>query len=136
MYVALSITKSLKRVSYTKKQYKGIILCEGFELAKEEAPRSSMNEGIAYLHKLTEDGRICGARKKECSRVSCSWAAAVYLCNDTDEDQNNVECKAIAESVERLFDECNIRHYPNRNRVLGYQKGPGKLSVHVGRNEC
>ena len=111
--------------------------CEGFDLAKKEHKYSLFDEGIGYLKDLTDNEKICGSHKKGCSRVSCSWGAAIYLCNDSEEDQNEVECAAIARSVERLRDGCNNGlPMKKKKKVLGWQAGPNSLSVHVGENDC
>ena len=106
-------------------------------MADQGARWYNLNEGIDYLADLDGSGGICGAKKGECSRVSCSYNAAVWLCNDSETDQDNVRCGAISETVVRLREKChNGRRKMRKRRVLGYQEGSDGLSVRVGRDSC
>lgn len=47
----------------------------------KQAGGGPIDEGIFHLNNV---GGTCGVDAKSCSRISCSWGAAIFLCNDND----------------------------------------------------
>lgn len=45
----------------------------------DKAQKQYIQDGIKYLNKVKGS---CGAPVNKCVRVSCSWIAGIYLCND------------------------------------------------------
>ncbi|KAL4809293.1 hypothetical protein BDV18DRAFT_78264 [Aspergillus unguis] len=66
---------------------------------------SAINDGIDYLRGV--GGRpLAGPGPGFCARVSCSYDAAIYWCNDAPEDKRLESFGSIADGTQKIVDEC------------------------------
>ena len=63
-----------------------------------------IDEGIKYLHGISGDCKV-DAGPRVCSRVSCSYSAAIWLCNDTKEDLW-IPCSKVGDYAQDIRDKC------------------------------
>ncbi|KAK6538573.1 hypothetical protein TWF694_010152 [Orbilia ellipsospora] len=73
----------------------------------DPAPEQELErEVIPYLQNLGTGN--CGAYAYTCSRVSCAWGAAVFLCNQTGAEIH-VSCERIGDAAQHIVDWCDTR---------------------------
>ncbi|KAG6244468.1 hypothetical protein E4U24_005104 [Claviceps purpurea] len=71
----------------------------------KKAMLSSVQEGLDYLSKLKAKPKI-GPGPGKCSRVSCSYAAAIWWCNDKSTDLELDSFWEIFSSATSIIDQC------------------------------
>ncbi|KUJ23864.1 uncharacterized protein LY89DRAFT_726918 [Mollisia scopiformis] len=74
------------------------------------AETAPINTGIRYLNQVQA---LCGVGANSCVRVSCSYRAAIYLCNDNDYGITPT-CPYIASYAQDIINSCNY-HRPGGN---------------------
>ena len=89
-------------------------------------------EGQKYLR----SGITMGAEAGKCSRVSCSNNAAVWLCNNSGEDINDLDASIAADYVDHVFDQCQESGLYCYNCGTGRQHNTDGWNIEVGRNQC
>ena len=95
-----------------------------------------VGEGQEYLRKLTKEDKVCRAPKNDCSRVSCSNNAGIWLCSDKDKD-SEIKCSTLADWVTDIFDKCKWSAQWNVDSAQGTkQSQDGYFHVEVGENSC
>ncbi|KAK6355789.1 hypothetical protein TWF718_000171 [Orbilia javanica] len=62
-----------------------------------------LGDGVSHLRRL--GNQLCGTPANSCSRVSCSWYSAIYLCSDRN-DPVGVPCNRIADAAESIANVC------------------------------
>ncbi|KAH7316949.1 hypothetical protein B0I35DRAFT_451748 [Stachybotrys elegans] len=76
-------------------------ICYNFPMAST----GRIQEGINYLHGLT--GRPwLGPGPRNCQRVSCSWRAAIWWCNDNNYRVEHTDWHGIANAAQVIVNEC------------------------------
>ncbi|KAF4613423.1 hypothetical protein G7Y89_g15464 [Cudoniella acicularis] len=66
------------------------------------ADNGAITDGIAYLKEVDA---YCNCGPTSCVRISCSDSAAIFLCNDTDEEIWN-GCNYMATFAQDIMDDC------------------------------
>lgn len=95
--------------------------------------REDFVEGQNYLKGL---GAVCGAEARKCARVSCSNNAAVWLCNNTDEEISGLECGIMSDYVDHIFDKCQEDGMYAVDYAVGIQRNTDGWFVQAGMNVC
>ncbi|KAH7356678.1 hypothetical protein BKA65DRAFT_548066 [Rhexocercosporidium sp. MPI-PUGE-AT-0058] len=62
----------------------------------------AIDDGIAFLQ---NSGFMCNVGPHSCGRVSCSWAGAIYICNNGD-NEIRPSCDTVGTYVRALVDKC------------------------------
>ncbi|KAK4195762.1 hypothetical protein QBC40DRAFT_310454 [Triangularia verruculosa] len=88
--------------------------------------------GVTYLWKLTGTAKN-GPGPGNCGRVSCSWGAAIYWCNDDDEEKE-LQWKWIGDGANYLLDGRCLSE--QGRRVKGQTFYKNKWNVIVRRDDC
>ncbi|KAK0119329.1 hypothetical protein ONS95_008171 [Cadophora gregata] len=81
------------------------------------ANQGAIREGIAYLRR---GSMACWINPHSCSRISCSWDSAIYLCNN-----NNYRfghpCFQIADYAQAILDKCQYKKNLWADKEVGGQ---------------
>ncbi|KAK6527492.1 hypothetical protein TWF694_004478 [Orbilia ellipsospora] len=85
-------------------------------------------EVIPYLQGLGTGN--CGAYAHSCSRVSCAWDSAVFLCNNNPVEIH-VSCERIGDAAQHIVSRCVIL-----DGVCGYWPDTTGYSVSVQYSSC
>lgn len=80
------------------------IICNIPGKLKGGANLQRMYEQIYYLENV---GAMCGVQARTCARISCSWGAAIHLCNDNDYHIER-DCWWLAGFAYDILDQCAI----------------------------
>ncbi|KAK0669863.1 hypothetical protein QBC41DRAFT_336520 [Cercophora samala] len=89
---------------------------------KYMANRQRIWEGIEYLLYLPADPKPKnGPGPGNCGRVSCSYHAAIYWCNDNKEDKELSSWKSIAVGAFQLYSNCKYEPYDRCGGQLFYK---------------
>lgn len=94
--------------------------------------RESFVEGQGYLR----SGIVCGSAAGHCSRISCSNDAAVWLCNNSGADINNMDCSIAADYIDHIFDMCQADGQNAVDFCSGTQENTDGWTIEVGWNNC
>ncbi|KAL2162541.1 hypothetical protein VTH06DRAFT_7455 [Thermothelomyces fergusii] len=98
------------------------------------APLQPFWEGLRYLRSLR--GRVhVPPGPRRCSQVSCSYSAAVWICNDNTEDLYLDSFSRIADSVSYLIGRCATTAR-GPTHVAGQVFHPDHWNVIVRRDKC
>ncbi|KAF4629452.1 hypothetical protein G7Y89_g8697 [Cudoniella acicularis] len=91
------------------------------------ASQKRILEGISYLRNVNA---LCGVGVRSCVRVSCSWDAAIYLCND---NYNDVapNCAYIATFAQDLINACSFWNGGWGEQVCGQEFDTDSYNVIV-----
>ncbi|KAE8449436.1 hypothetical protein EG329_008044 [Mollisiaceae sp. DMI_Dod_QoI] len=98
----------------------------------QRAQTSHIKEGISYL-----DGfkGLCGVPASTCVRISCSYNAGIYLCND-----NNYgitpNCAYIASYAQDIINLCNYQDPSGIQYVSGQEFDTDGYNVCVHSDHC
>ncbi|KAK1830951.1 hypothetical protein QBC39DRAFT_408947 [Podospora conica] len=84
--------------------------CEG-RREWEKARTVRINDGIKYLKGLGGSAHL-GAGPGRCSRVSCSYNAAIWWCNDNT-GEKRINWSLLATAAERVVSRCETCHTAN-----------------------
>ncbi|KAI0023106.1 hypothetical protein F4780DRAFT_787719 [Xylariomycetidae sp. FL0641] len=110
-------------------------VCDHPSVVTSNAEVSDFHEGLHYLRKKVKVP--CTAPISECVRVSCSWNAAVYLCNNSGHDIS-IPCLEVADYAQHIIDTC--KHpgevLKNTKVVMGHMDNTEGWSVAIGWNTC
>ncbi|PHH79465.1 hypothetical protein CDD80_4692 [Ophiocordyceps camponoti-rufipedis] len=110
----------------------------GFKTAHCEGPDpasiTEIREGIAYLASLGGPPFLPKG-PGSCSRVSCSWNSAIWVCNDNHDTLVIGNWPDVARSAQRIVDAC-LELKIDRSRVKGYSIEPGNWRVVIGHTVC
>ncbi|KAH7407727.1 hypothetical protein BKA64DRAFT_706136 [Cadophora sp. MPI-SDFR-AT-0126] len=77
----------------------------------------AISEGIAFLR---EGWKTCNVGPHSCVRVSCSWDAAISVCNNQDKEIRP-SCDLIANFAKTMSDKCLVHRGPFQHNVIGGQ---------------
>ncbi|PGH07502.1 hypothetical protein GX51_01803 [Blastomyces parvus] len=95
---------------------------------------SNLHEGIQYLLGLNGKCYVGAGAGKKCIRVSCSWSAAIWLCNDN-KNPIGVPCREIGGTANHIAHNCH-----GSSSTIGYVSGhmfkSGKWNVIVREGNC
>ncbi|CAN8101518.1 unnamed protein product [Discula destructiva] len=72
-----------------------------------DALEDSVNDGIKYLNQLQGTPQL-GQGPGNCSRVSCSWASAIYWCNDNSNSKLLSSFSDIAYGAQLVIGNCGV----------------------------
>ncbi|KAH9904833.1 hypothetical protein F4778DRAFT_780009 [Xylariomycetidae sp. FL2044] len=89
-----------------------------------------IEQGINYLRALPPDA-MCGNMPHACGRISCSYDAAIWACNDNDHDVT-YPCRVFAEYAAEVYNECTelIQNgYRTRGRGFDDQFGISSIAA-------
>ncbi|EZF32346.1 hypothetical protein H109_07966 [Trichophyton interdigitale MR816] len=90
----------------------------------------TIRDGIKYLNGLK--GK-CKAPPRTCTRVSCSWKAGIYLCNDNLHSVS-VPCKQIAEYAQDIVNVCVTN--PEVSSLRGQEFDSDNWNVVIKAGHC
>ncbi|KAL3443774.1 hypothetical protein BJX65DRAFT_284770 [Aspergillus insuetus] len=96
-------------------------------------PGNYIKEGIKYLRKVKGHPRL-GAGPNKCDRVSCSYNAAIYWCNDDNKPRSLPSFNNIADGAQVIFRECG--HDDVRERFAGALHHPDLWRAVVQKDKC
>lgn len=102
-------------------------------MVSQDREREDFVEGQEYLRGL---GANCGSEAGKCSRVSCSNNAAIWFCNNSGENIDNVECGIMADYVDHIFDQCQEDGLYAVDFAVGRQDNTDGWNVQAGMNAC
>ncbi|KAH6617586.1 hypothetical protein F5144DRAFT_607077 [Chaetomium tenue] len=91
-------------------------------------------EGLRYLHSITGEVRVPPGPRM-CSRVSCSYDAAVWVCNDRTDELHLNAFADIADGVSYIIGRCATNAW-GTTQVAGQVFHPDHWNVIVRRDEC
>lgn len=116
---------------------RGVEFCLNFGNADVDA----ILEGVDYLHRLGGSANM-RAGPRVCSRVSCSWNSAIYLCNDVSAlspksgGGGGDGCEANMEGITELWPQVGHVEWGRQQRGAHHRGLPlarGRcVAVHVG----
>ncbi|KAI1262862.1 hypothetical protein F5Y18DRAFT_429733 [Xylariaceae sp. FL1019] len=102
---------------------------------KDYTPLVRVQQGIEYLKDL-KGTCTNGAGPGNCGRISCSWTAAIYWCNDNDHPVT-YDCSHFAETAQHVLSDC---HYTFNGGKTIYTWGQAfdteSFNVLVGADNC
>lgn len=110
------------------------ILCRDITFYKH-ANLGTINEGIDYLRAHDPQDRwICHqAGGGCCSRVACEYSAAIYVCNDSEDEDVQVNLSAVADLAQAITEQDRCVWRPSTGHVvLGQAFDDGGWNVIVG----
>ncbi|KAK3318791.1 hypothetical protein B0H66DRAFT_249825 [Apodospora peruviana] len=86
------------------------IICNVFNPAE----RNAIDDGISYLYGIGNG--LCRAPSGRpgapgCARVSCSWSAGIFLCNDQNFEAQ-IPCRLVADNARGIADVCSYHPFP------------------------
>ncbi|KAK4194375.1 hypothetical protein QBC40DRAFT_319890 [Triangularia verruculosa] len=91
-----------------------------------------INDGIRYLRGLSGTAKN-GPGWGNCGRVSCSWTAAIWWCNDNAEEKE-VQWGDIADGAEYLTNKCQQPRRKVRGQV--FYTDNWNVIVRMDQNNC
>ncbi|KFY08920.1 hypothetical protein V492_05792 [Pseudogymnoascus sp. VKM F-4246] len=71
----------------------------------DKAYDSPILEGIKHLHSLADQGYVCRVGPHTCVRITCSWNAAIMMCNNSDTTKSTT-CHEIAGAADVIRTSC------------------------------
>ncbi|KAK6539178.1 hypothetical protein TWF694_009422 [Orbilia ellipsospora] len=94
------------------------------------------NEVIPYL--LAFGVGNCGAKPWSCSRVSCAWDSAIWLCNDHTDIEIHVSCERLGQAAQHIIDQpgCTTNFGPFEQQTKGYWEDTTGYYVLVAGSDC
>ncbi|KAK0702518.1 hypothetical protein B0T21DRAFT_416915 [Apiosordaria backusii] len=95
----------------------------------------AVKDGIAYLRKVSSPPPKNGPGPNNCGRVSCGYNAAIYWCNDNDDEKELDSWDSIADGASYIYGECTVGADISK-LVAGQIFYKDKWNVIVTRNEC
>ncbi|KAG6216241.1 hypothetical protein E4U26_008205 [Claviceps purpurea] len=99
----------------------------------KKAHRWYIQDGLAYLSKLKSKPKM-GPGPGTCSRVSCSYEAAIWWCNDNSEKLELNSFQEIADGANSILDQC-ISYGLVLDRPGGQAFMPGNWNVIVRQDK-
>ncbi|KAI1327962.1 hypothetical protein F5Y16DRAFT_398833 [Xylariaceae sp. FL0255] len=93
-----------------------------------------INQGIAYLEGVTSQCGM-GAGPGNCGRISCSYNAAIYWCNDNDH-YVEYECSYFAQYAAVVTDACVYTRGGKTEWTWGQAFDTENFNVMVGYDSC
>lgn len=102
-----------------------------------------IDDGVKYLRGLKKSK--CKLRSKGCSRVSCSWGSAIWVCWHPHKNSPKTYTKSwgyVADYADGIAagDWCPREHRPQdpytRYRVKGKVWNPRGMAVRIGSDKC
>lgn len=100
------------------------------------AKADTIIDGITHLNKKAMKGATCKAKKQSCSRVSCSYNSAIFLCNEND-FSIAPECKLVADYAFKVIQDCKYPLPPKGLYVNGQHfNESGSWNVVVRHDKC
>ncbi|KAI0021725.1 hypothetical protein F4780DRAFT_789772 [Xylariomycetidae sp. FL0641] len=105
-----------------------------FIAGEDGAPDANLNEGIHYLKGIRDRPCVAAPGPKVCTRISCSWNAGIYFCNDTPSEVHH-DCPDIATYAEDIRAKC---HYTSLDRVIvqGQEFDSENWNVMIAGDHC
>ncbi|KAH6842263.1 hypothetical protein B0I37DRAFT_194902 [Chaetomium sp. MPI-CAGE-AT-0009] len=91
-------------------------------------------EGLRYLRSITGEVRVPPGPRM-CSRVSCSYGAAVWICNDRTDELRLDAFARIADGVSYIIGRCATTAW-GTTQVAGQVFHPDLWNVIVRRDDC
>lgn len=95
--------------------------------------REAFVEGQEYLDGL---GAICGAEDGKCTRPSCSNDAAIWVCNNSGADIDDIDCSIVRDYVDKIFDKCEADGLYAVDFAVGTMENTDGWNVQAGFNAC
>ncbi|KAG5965496.1 hypothetical protein E4U57_004079 [Claviceps arundinis] len=99
----------------------------------KKAYRWYIQDGLTYLSKLRAKPKM-GPGPGNCSRVSCSYEAAIWWCNDNSEKLELNSFQEIADGASSILDQC-ISYGLVMDRAGGQAFMPGNWNVIVRQDK-
>ncbi|KAK1778755.1 hypothetical protein QBC45DRAFT_413289 [Copromyces sp. CBS 386.78] len=96
------------------------------------ADLSAIQDGQGYLNGLGGKPKI---KAGTCSRVSCSYWSAIWVCNDNNKDIELQSFRSITQAAAFLSGAC-FKYVGDRNRIGGQVYFGEKFSVAITVNKC
>ncbi|KAL2827680.1 hypothetical protein BJY01DRAFT_255602 [Aspergillus pseudoustus] len=96
-------------------------------------PGNYIKQGIKYLRKVKGSPRL-SAGPNECGRVSCSYNAAIYWCNDDTKPRSLPSFNNIADGAQVILTYCG--HDSSKERFAGALHHPDLWRAVVQRDKC
>ncbi|KAK3334313.1 hypothetical protein B0H65DRAFT_481493 [Neurospora tetraspora] len=93
---------------------------------------SAIHDGEGYLYGLGGTPRL-GANK--CSRVSCSWNSAIFVCNDNNHDISLHSWGNVAEAAYFLTGAC-FKYFGGQTRIAGQVYFSERWTVFITVQKC
>ena len=91
---------------------------------------------MSHLHRRTLKGMQCRVKKNSCSRVSCSYNSAIFLCNDND-IPIAPECSLVAGYALKVIDHCKTQLPSGKWYASGkYFNETGGWNAEVRYDKC
>ncbi|PVH69215.1 hypothetical protein DL98DRAFT_626085 [Cadophora sp. DSE1049] len=84
----------------------------------DKARKHYIEDGINYLNHVKA---WCHAPANSCVRVSCSWRAAIYLCNDNNHEIDTA-CNYISTFAQDMVDKCTSYNWRRVFTSGGYTR--------------
>ncbi|KAH8673767.1 hypothetical protein BX600DRAFT_433381 [Xylariales sp. PMI_506] len=99
-----------------------------------EINTDTIADGVQYLKSIGGQCQVPAGPRK-CARVSCSYDAGIWLCND---NTWNIEplCSYVATYVQDLLDKCQVTAKNGVEDVEGQEFDTNGYNVIVGYAEC
>ncbi|KAG6021171.1 hypothetical protein E4U19_002740 [Claviceps sp. Clav32 group G5] len=97
------------------------------------ASTKEIQDGIDYLSKIKKKPEL-GPGPDKCSRVSCSYGASIWLCNDSRRNLDVNSFQYIARSGRAIIEECGDTNVGGR--VLGQALMPYDWNVIIRADKC
>ncbi|CZT48239.1 uncharacterized protein RSE6_08909 [Rhynchosporium secalis] len=98
-----------------------------------EATESTIQDGIKNLRKLNG---VCLILAQNCHRISRSWDAGIYVCNDNPFEARPL-CSALASYAQEIATTCRKMHQQRRGWVIGGQAfGNEGFNVIIHDDKC
>ncbi|RAK97951.1 uncharacterized protein BO80DRAFT_179862 [Aspergillus ibericus CBS 121593] len=122
-----AVTKRKSSDSDSDSDTKGNLICNIPGRFSDTAQTFWIRSGIKYLKGL--EGK-CGVSKgpKSCARISCSYNAGIFLCND---EELHVKCSDLADYANDIIERCDEGEYVN-----GQEFDDGNWNIVVAESLC
>ncbi|CCE27031.1 uncharacterized protein CPUR_00503 [Claviceps purpurea 20.1] len=99
------------------------------------AETSHIKEGIKYLSKVPGKPRS-GPGPKKCARVSCSYLAAIWWCNDKSEDIELSSFAEIADAARIIVEKCPMGIFGQYVRGQAFLPADWNVIVRRDTDSC
>ncbi|KAH7360789.1 hypothetical protein BKA65DRAFT_547502 [Rhexocercosporidium sp. MPI-PUGE-AT-0058] len=98
-----------------------------------EADGPAVIDGINYLRR---GNKMCNIGAQSCGRVSCSWDAAIYLCNNNPHPISP-SCRTVGDFANKLNNKCRWQYYLYQHHQVGGQAWDNdNWNVFIRKDDC
>ncbi|OAA41775.1 hypothetical protein NOR_05283 [Metarhizium rileyi] len=120
---------------FVRRYYWKAAICGPGSLGWHACKVDRIQEGIDYLRSLPGSPRN-GPGPGACGRVSCSWQAAIWWCNDAPVEQSLHSWKDIADSAQLIAWKCATGQGWSDKYTSGQAFSTDDWNVIVRQDEC